>query len=70
MVLLADRYPMFRGDVRSQVFALICDVTFVYVTELGGEGGFDNNLDCTLDALGDNITMMMRAQHEETSASA
>ncbi|MCG5220587.1 hypothetical protein [Streptosporangium sp. KLBMP 9127] len=59
--VLEGLYPGYGDDVRAKLFALMCDVTFVYV-DSDEDCSFDVSLDCALDALGDNVREM-RAQH-------
>lgn len=55
--VLEKLYPGQEGDVRARLFALMCDVAFVYASN-DGNRGFDLSLDCALDAMVENLHVM------------
>ncbi|NRQ30644.1 hypothetical protein HII36_02150 [Nonomuraea sp. NN258] len=59
--VLERLYPWYEDDVRAKLFALLCDVTFVYASS-DESARFDLSLDCALDAIAENVHEM-RAEH-------
>lgn len=59
--VLEQLYPEYDDDVRTKLFALMCDVAFVYASS-DEDCGFDLSLDCALDAVAENVHAM-RAEH-------
>ncbi|SDL63644.1 hypothetical protein [Nonomuraea jiangxiensis] len=59
--VLEKLYPWYDDDVRAQLFALMCDIAFVYASS-DEIGDFDVSLDCALDALEENVHEM-RAEY-------
>lgn len=60
--VLDQLYPGRGNDVRAKLFALMCDVTFVYVSS-DEVGNFNVSLDCTLDAVEENVREMWNRRH-------
>ncbi|MEO3807076.1 hypothetical protein [Nonomuraea sp. B1E8] len=54
-------YPGYGDDVRAKMFALMCDVAFVYARS-DASCSFDVSLDCALDAVAENVHGI-RVQH-------
>ncbi|RSN08313.1 hypothetical protein DMB42_19865 [Nonomuraea sp. WAC 01424] len=59
--VLKELYPWYEDDVRAKLFALMCDVAFVYAST-DENGDFDLSLDCALDAVAENV-QEMRAEY-------
>ncbi|GGT38600.1 hypothetical protein ACFFV7_32245 [Nonomuraea spiralis] len=57
--VLKELYPWYEDDVRAKLFALMCDVAFVYAST---DEDFDVSLDCALDAIAENV-QEMRAEY-------
>ncbi|MET8986937.1 hypothetical protein ABZW49_15930 [Nonomuraea wenchangensis] len=55
-------YPWYDGDVRAQLFALMCDVAFVWASS-DEIGDFNLSLDCVLEGIEENVREMRVEYH-------